>query len=107
MCSSNIREALLLQTPIGTDSDEVRRLIEKRGWLVQSYVGSTGFVRLDTGIHNDVVGVSSLKGNLGDYGPMSISVFWAFDSQNQLIDIGVWRIFDTILENGRSFNFIL
>lgn len=96
--TSGIREALLSQTPIGTSSTDVRTLLERRGWLVESYVGSTGFLKLDSGMQNEPVGVSSLRGNLGDYGPVSISVFWGFDSNNRLIDIGVSRIFTELAE---------
>jgi hypothetical protein len=93
MYTSGIRDILLSQTPIGSSLADVRKLFERRGWLVQSYEGNTGFLRLDAGVQNDVVGVSSLQGKLGDYGEVSISAFWGFDRNNLLIDIGVWRIF--------------
>ena len=92
---AGIRESLLSQTPIGTNSTEVRAYVDGHGWLVRNYVGHTGFLKQEFGKKKDeVVGVTSIQGNIGDYGPMNITAFWGFDSKNQLIDIWVWRTFD-------------
>lgn len=107
MHNSSIREALLAQTPIGTTLAEVCRLLERRGWLVQCNVGNAGFFRQDFATKNDLAGRFSLQGNIGDYGPMRISAFWSFDSNNLLINIGVLRILDVSLGNSRSFDYIL
>ena len=91
---ARIRASLLSQTPIGTSSTVVHAFVERQGWLARNYVGNTGFLRQESGKPSDVVGVSSIKGNIGDYGPMNITAFWGFDSKSQLIDIWVWRTID-------------
>lgn len=107
MHNSSIREALLAQTPIGTGLTEVCGLLERRGWLVQCVVGNTGFFRQSFGTKNDLAGRFSLQGNIGEYGPMRISAFWSFDSNNLLINIGVFRILDVSLGGRRPFDHIL
>lgn len=91
---AGIRASLLKQTPLGTSSTDVHAFVDKQGWLVRNYVGNTGFLRQKSDGQNDVVGVSSICGNLGDFWNMNITAFWGFDSRNQLIDIWVWRTFD-------------
>jgi hypothetical protein len=91
---AGIRASLLKQTPLGTSSTDVRAFVDKQGWLVRNYVGNTGFLRQKSDGPNDVVGVSSICGNLGDFWNMNNTAFWGFDSRNQLIDIWVWRTFD-------------
>jgi hypothetical protein len=68
----------------------VRALVTQKGWLVVKYAGSTGYV----GDGGNVVGVTSVEGNLGDLGPMNVSAFWGFDSEDRLVDVRVWRTFD-------------
>jgi hypothetical protein len=90
----SIRASLLKQTPLGTSSAEVRAFVDKQGWLVRNYVGSTGFVKQELGTPNEVIGVTSIEGNLGDFLTMNVTVFWGFDSSNRLVDIWVWRTWD-------------
>ncbi len=85
-----IRQSVLRSTPLGSSGSEVRSLAIRKGWLVVKYAGNTGYVS-DGG---DVVGVTSVEGNLGDLGPMNVSAFWGFDSQDRLVDVRVWRTFD-------------
>ncbi len=85
-----IRQSVLRSTPLGSTSAEVRAFATRKGWLVARYAGNTGYVN-DGG---DVVGVTSVSGNLGDLGPMNVSAFWGFDSQDRLIDVRVWRTLD-------------
>lgn len=91
---ASIRTSLLKQTPLGTSSTNVRAFVEKQGWLVRNYVGNTGFLKQESSKPNEEVGVSSIRGNLGDYGPMNITAFWGFDNSNRLIDVWVWRTYD-------------
>jgi hypothetical protein len=91
---ASIRASLIKQTPLGTSSTDVRAFVEKHGWLVKNYVGNSGFLKQDSGRPSEVVGVSSIKGNLGDYWLMNITAFWGFDNSNRLIDVWVWRTYD-------------
>lgn len=85
-----IRQSLLWSAPLGSRSSEVRVLATRNGWLVRNYEGTTGYVSEG----GNVVGLTSIQGNLGDLGPMNVTAFWGFDSQDRLVDVRVWRTFD-------------
>jgi hypothetical protein len=91
---ASIRTSLLKQTPLGTSSTDVRAFVSKQDWLVRNYIGSTGFDKQESGKPNEVVGVTSIEGNLGDFLNMNATAFWGFDSSNRLIDIWVWKTYD-------------
>ena len=96
---SSIRAYLLRQTPLGSSIQEVRAFLERRGWLDRSYSGDTGYYFQPVGQPARTVGVSSLTGDLGQYGfPLRVSVtaFWGFDANDRLIDIWVWKTTDAL-----------
>jgi hypothetical protein len=83
MYTSGIREILLSQSPIGSSSVDVLSLLKRRGWLIQSYLGNTGFLREGVGI----VGDSSLQGIIAEYGSVIILVFWGVDTDRKVTQI--------------------
>jgi hypothetical protein len=91
---TSIRASLLKQMPLGSNSVDVREFVDKHGWLVRNYVGNTGFLKLEAGAPSEVVGVTSIKGNLGDYWFMNVTAFWGFDSSNRLVNVWVWKTYD-------------
>ena len=91
----SIRAAILRSTPIGSTSSTVRLIVEQKGWLVSSYAGNTGFLKQEAGEPSQIIGTTSIRGNLGDWGPMNVSAYWGFDSNGHLKDVWVWRTFDT------------
>jgi hypothetical protein len=94
--AANIRTLLLQQTPLGTSSTDVRAFADKHGWLVRNYVWSTGFLKLESGKPDQVIGVTSIEGNLGDFLDMNVTAYWEFDGRNRLIDIRVWKTYDAL-----------
>jgi hypothetical protein len=101
---SSIRASLLKQTPLGSTSQEVRALMERRGWLDRHYVGSTGFLKQDPGVPAVEVGVTSIRGELGHYWQLprplpfrtDVTAFWGFDKEGRLIDLWVWKTTDAL-----------
>jgi hypothetical protein len=87
---AGIRASLLGQTPLGSRTDEVRMLAEKRGWVepgtrLDSYMGfAAGTGRV----------VSALSGRIRhDPFPYrtAVSATWKFDASNRLVNISVMR----------------
>jgi hypothetical protein len=92
--TSFIRASILRETPLGTSFSEVEATVKQKGWLAPNYGGSTGFLKQESGEPNEVIGVTSMRGSLGDWGPMNISAYWGFDRDGRLIDVWVWRTFE-------------
>ncbi|MFT5129733.1 MAG: hypothetical protein ACI8W8_003362 [Rhodothermales bacterium] len=94
-----IEKKLTRLTPLGSDKDDVIQAIrDKFGEDVVSYAG--GFERVHAASTerrgwSEVVGSSSLKVYLGEYrwfillGVTSVTVFWAFDEDDRLIEVWV------------------
>ena len=91
---ASIRASLLKLTPIGTNATEVRLFVKKQGWLVPNYIGNTGFLKQVSGLPSEVVGVTSIQGNLDDFLNRNVTAYWGFDSSGNLIDIWVWKTYD-------------
>ncbi len=94
---ASIKASLLRQTPLGSSRSEVGAVLERHGWLDRNYSGTTGYYCQAPGDPARTVGVTSLAGNLGDYGfpfPTNVAVFWGFDRDDHLIDIWVWKTTD-------------
>jgi hypothetical protein len=94
---TSIRASLLKQTPIGSSLSDVRAFVAKRGWLDRSYVGTNGFLKQEVGSPIQVVGVSSICGQLGHYWlpfRTDVTAFWGFDANGRLIDVWVWKTTD-------------
>lgn len=96
-----IRARLLWSTPLGSTMPEVRRVIEGKGWKLDTYSESVGF--LDQRAHPYVVtGAKHIRASLGDYTtfmlvlplPANVTAFWGFDDNGRLVDIWVWRTID-------------
>lgn len=95
-----IEAALLEMTPIGSKDSDVRSIVEQKGWLDPKYGGTTGFLKQETGKPDQTVGKTSIRGHLGAYRgfpvPLrtDVTAFWAFDEENRLIDVWVWKTTD-------------
>lgn len=98
-CSSNslrkseteIRDAILELTPIGTSMDDVIRVIESYGkWEWGGHISPNGFPTDASG--NTRIGEQSIRVTIGTYKNFYktfVVVFWGFDGDSNLIDIRV------------------
>jgi hypothetical protein len=92
-----IRKAMLELTPIGTSMENVIKLIEShKKWKIKktSYEHGYGIDKWGTpGENRNIyIGVKSIKVYLGCYGIIintSVTVYWGFDEDGNLIDIAV------------------
>jgi hypothetical protein len=96
---ATIGASLLPQTPLGSSTSEVRGILAARCWLDRSYSGTTGYYYQPSGQPARTIGVTSLRGHLGQYGfpfRTAVTVFWGFDRNDRLIDIWVWKTTDAL-----------
>jgi hypothetical protein len=96
---NSIRAALLKKTPLGSSVTEVRMFVDRRGWLDRKYIGSGGFLKQAPGKPAEVVGATSMCGDLGHYWlpfRTDVTAFWGFDTSNRLVDIWVWKTTDSL-----------
>lgn len=92
-----IRGKLLDSTPIGTKMDDVIKFIESnKKWKVAwiSYEHGFNHQRL---IPRKIIGEKSIRVEMGEYRfflTASVTVFWGFDENSELVDIWVWKTTD-------------
>jgi len=88
-----IREDILQITPLGTSMEEVLEVIENKGWEIRwiknrkcEYTDLSG---------DFIIGDKSIRAYIGKYRNMIftayINIYWGFDENSQLIEIGVRR----------------
>jgi NADH:ubiquinone oxidoreductase subunit 3 (subunit A) len=94
-----IREKLLEYTPIGTKMNDVVSFIESReDWEIENTSYEHGFLHQGTQ-PPERIGEQSIRIYLGDYRIVfitSVTVFYGFDENSELIDIWVWKDTDVI-----------
>jgi len=103
---SSIRNNLLRITPIGTNRNEVATAInDVEGWSIRGFFGPvvlhpTLLTPTRSGQHDDrfpSVGVRSIEAHLGTYRliiRVDVSAFFAFDENDELIEIFVRKQYD-------------
>ncbi|MHA7967597.1 hypothetical protein ACX93W_26135 [Paenibacillus sp. CAU 1782] len=100
---SKLRSDFLEETPLGTSMDDVVHYIEsKENWEVRYISSDHGFLhQRKTPI--ETVGVKSIRVFIGEYSSMfdlyfstSVTVFYGFNEQSELIDIWVWKDLNAI-----------
>jgi hypothetical protein len=60
----------------------------------------SGFLKQEIGQPMMTVGKKSIRGEFGEYRESlfivgSVSVFWAFDESDKLIDVWIWKTYDS------------
>ena len=92
----HIRGCMLKSTPIGTSIEDVLDAIEKKEkWQINYISYETGYINGG----GPVVGEKSIRVMIGEYGIFlntSVTVFWGFDGDSNLIEIAVWKSTDVI-----------
>jgi hypothetical protein len=94
-----IRAGLVEITPLGSSPDFVMGVVKQKGWRSAGYEAGSGFLKQEPLRKMNVVGVSSIAANLGDYrsSPLlttNVSAYWGFDKDRHLIDVWVWKTTD-------------
>jgi hypothetical protein len=95
----NIREKMLVMTPVGTSMEEVIEFIESQDKWGKPYINyEHGYPLDDRGIvsysGNIIVGEQSIDVVIGEYKTwlivgICVDVFWGFDEGGKLVDLGV------------------
>ncbi len=93
-----IREKLLETTPIGTKMEDVIKLVERNEkWEVARINYERGFWHQRI-YPNRTVGKKSIQVELGEYRFIlitSVTVYFGFDENSELIDVWVWKTTDS------------
>jgi hypothetical protein len=92
---SGIRATLLAVTPIGSNAALVQSVLSQQG--IQGRFQNTGFLKQESGETPKIIGVSSIRAELGYYYlPLrtDVTAFWGFDASGALTDIWVWKTID-------------
>ena len=95
----HIRQRLLAARPLGTSMSEVESYIRKQGWEISYVSTNTGFYdqRVKPAIET---GSKSIRAELGNYQGIPwrvyVTAFWGFNEQSELIDIWVWKDWDSL-----------
>lgn|SRR6266540_828856 len=100
---ANLRASLLKSTPPGSSFSDVWTFAGKRSWLVRGHGTNYGITPADVGgprAATEPVGVKSIHGHLGHYWgcPWRIDVdaYWAFNAEDRLIDVWIWKTPDAL-----------
>ena len=102
-----IRDRLLELTPIGMSMEDVIKVIESnKSWQIVSISHKFGYVRPGPPDPADyasgkmtIIGEKSIRVSLGEYRGfwlVSVTAFWGFDKDANLIDVYVWKVGDAL-----------
>lgn len=86
---ADLRAWLLVKTPLGSSSNEVRSVLEQQGWYTDAFRTTQPRPATDP----------FLAGKLGGYQGLPwyvfVSAFWELDASNRLAGIQIWRMMDS------------
>ena len=86
---TELRTWLLTQTPLGSSSNQVRSVLEQRGWYTDGYRTTQPRPASDPFIAGELGGYQGLPWYV------FVSAFWELDSSNRLAGIRIRRIMDS------------
>jgi hypothetical protein len=86
---AQLRAWLLAQTPLGSNSNEVHAILERRGWYTDGYRTTQPRPARDPFIAGVLGGYQGLPWYV------CVSAFWEFDSSNRLAGIQIQRTIDS------------
>ena len=96
---ATIRKQLLAEVPLGSAMTRVEQQIARHQWKVSYKDLDSGFLDQRTNPYK-VTGAKSIRASLGDYRGfpfmVNVTVFWGFDENGSLIDVWVWKTWDSI-----------
>jgi hypothetical protein len=86
-----IRMHMLILTPKGTSMERVIEVVENNDkWRIWNINYKSGHLNR-AGARRISGGTQSIRVFHGDYTIAAVSVFYSFDEEGKLIDIGVWK----------------
>lgn len=91
-----LRKKILKDTPVGTQMDDILKYIERRNWEKIWVSDEHGFVKQDE-LSDPVIGVKSIRAGIGEHRFIfvtSVTAFWGFNENSELIDVWVWKTVD-------------
>lgn len=95
---TKLRETLLLDTPLGMNLDDILTYIEgNEDWEIRRISLEHGFTN-QSFIPEKIVGEKFIRVKIGEYSNLfttSVTVFWGFNADSELIDIWVWKTTDS------------
>jgi hypothetical protein len=96
---AEIRADLLREAPLGSSTAQVETMIRRHGWKLSGPLANTGFYDQRTRPARET-GAQHLRASLGDYQDIpweaNVTVFWGFDQSGRLMDIWVWKTWDSL-----------
>ena len=103
---SNIRDRMLILTPVGTNMEDVIEIIESKDkwyilWIDENYGYRTRWGYPSGNPQNTMIGAKSISAIVGKYKTFliidtSVETFWGFDGEGKLIEIDVPKTGDVI-----------
>ena len=92
-----IQSDFLKRFPVGSTMDEIEKSLQAEGMTLK-VSKNTGFSRWEKEDFVEI-GKRSIRVELGEYRSSlltitSVTAFWAFDEQNKLIEVWVWKTID-------------
>ena len=94
-----IRKDILKLTPMGSSMEEVIRIIESNEKWKNMYVNHE-YPSEHTNLNNDtIIGAKSIKVLAGKYNTILdtyVEIYWGFDENEKLIEIGIRKTKDTL-----------
>lgn len=95
--ASCIHWYILKITPIHSELNAVKKVIDNKDWEIQSYSTDQGFYDQRKS-PDKTTGAMHIEASLGDYQGIpfeaNVTVFWGFNDQGKLIDVWVWKTWD-------------
>jgi hypothetical protein len=97
--AQDIRTDLLREYPLGSTINDIEAKLKMKN-IERQVSRNAGFLKQEKG-NEVVVGAQSIRAHLGTYrssffSHTSVTVFWGFDKNSELIDIWVWKTTDTL-----------
>jgi len=104
---SLVRQYVLNLTPIGMSMEDVVEVIEgQEGWKIWHINDEGGYLSqgplvpgwpVSSLSGRSVIGEKSIRANIGEYQYLlvtSVTVFWGFDENSELIEVEIWKTVD-------------
>ena len=96
---THIREGILKITPIGTNIEEVFKVVDEKKWVIGPPDEQKPRMPTSQVLKDDAIKKKRIDAVIGEYRTIfdtSVSVFWYFDDDLKLIDVEVSKDYDSV-----------